>query len=87
VREFATPLSITIPSTGNLTDDVVTNGRDHADTVVFSRRSADGWVDVTAETFLAEVQAVAKGLIAAGVEAGDRVALLSKTRYEWTLLG
>jgi long-chain acyl-CoA synthetase len=86
VREFSTPLSITIPSTGNLTDDVVTNGRDHGDTVVFSRRTDDGWADVTAATFLEEVRSVAKGLVAAGVEVGDRVALLSKTRYEWTLL-
>ena len=86
MREFSTPLAITIPSTGNLTDDVVTNGRDFADTVVFSRRTGDEWSDVTAAEFLDEVQAVAKGLIAAGVEVGDRVALLSKTRYEWTLL-
>jgi long-chain acyl-CoA synthetase len=86
VREFSSPLSITIPATGNLTDDVVTNGRDFADTVVFSRRTGDGWSDVTAAEFLDEVQAVAKGLVAAGVEVGDRVALLSKTRYEWTLL-
>ena len=86
MREYASPLSITIPSTGNLTDDVVTNGRDFADTVVFSRRTGDEWSDVTAAEFLDEVQAVAKGLVAAGVEVGDRVALLSKTRYEWTLL-
>jgi long-chain acyl-CoA synthetase len=86
VREFSTPLAITIPSTGNLTDDVVTNGLEHADTVVFSRRTDDGWTDVTAATFLDEVSAVAKGLVAAGVEVGDRVALVSKTRYEWTLL-
>ena len=44
------------------------------------------WADVTAGEFLEEVRAVAKGLIAAGVEAGDRVALISRTRYEWTLL-
>ncbi|MFC7725110.1 AMP-dependent synthetase/ligase [Nocardioides sp. GCM10028917] len=86
MREFSTPLAITIPSTGNLTDDVVTNGRDFADTVVFSRRTGDEWSDVTAAEFLDEVQAVAKGLVAAGVELGDRVAILSKTRYEWTLL-
>lgn len=86
MREFSTPLAITIPTTGNLTDDVVTNGRDFAETVVFSRRTDDGWSDVTAATFLDEVRAVAKGLVAAGVEVGDRVALLSKTRYEWTLL-
>ena len=41
---------------------------------------------MTAAAFRDEVSAVAKGLVAAGVEAGDRVALISKTRYEWTLL-
>ncbi len=53
--------------------------------MAFSRRTPDGWVDVTAQQFLDDVRAVAKGLLAAGVEAGDRVALLSRTRYEWTL--
>lgn len=86
VREFATPLTIEIPTAGNLTDDVVTNAREAADTIVFSRNTGDGWTDVTAADFLAEVSAVAKGLMAAGIEAGDRVALISKTRYEWTLL-
>ncbi len=85
MREFAAPLSITIPTTGNLTDDVVVNAREAGDAAVFSRRTADGWVDVTAAHFHDEVRSVAKGLLAAGVEPGDRVALLSKTRYEWTL--
>jgi len=85
VREYAAPLSTTIPTTGNLTDDVVANARDAGGTAVFSRRTGDGWVDVTAAQFHDEVRSVAKGLVAAGVEAGDRVALLSKTRYEWTL--
>ncbi|WP_439936378.1 AMP-dependent synthetase/ligase [Nocardia sp. N13] len=85
MREFSTPLSIIIPTTGNLTDDVVTNAREAGSTAVFSHRTSDGWVDVTAAEFHDEVCAVAKGLIAAGVEPGDRVALLSKTRYEWTL--
>ena len=86
MREFSTPLTIEVPATGNLTDDVVTNAREAADTVVFSRARSGTWEDVTAATFLAEVRAVAKGLIAAGLEPGDRVALISKTRYEWTLL-
>jgi len=86
VREFSTPLTIDIPTTGNLTDDVVTNAREAADSVAFSRRAGTGWEDVTAAEFLAEVSAVAKGLVASGIEAGDRVALISKTRYEWTLL-
>ncbi len=86
MREYSTAQQVTVPSTGNLTDDVVTNGTGHADTVVFSRRLEGAWTDVTAATFLAEVRGVAKGLIAAGIEAGDRVALISRTRYEWTLL-
>ncbi|RYB95521.1 long-chain fatty acid--CoA ligase [Nocardioides oleivorans] len=85
MREFSTPLSISIPTTGNLTDDVVVNAREAGDTAVFSRNTGAGWVDVTASEFHDEVRAVAKGLVAAGVEVGDRVALLSKTRYEWTL--
>ena len=86
MREYSTPLAIDIPATGNLTDDVVNNGTHHADSVVFSRRDGEAWSDVTAAEFLAEVRAVAKGLIAADIEAGDRVALISRTRYEWTLL-
>jgi len=86
VREFSTPMTVDIPATGNLTDDVVGNARDHAASVVLSRNTGDGWTDVTAAEFHTQVQAVAKGLMAAGIEAGDRVAVLSKTRYEWTLL-
>jgi long-chain acyl-CoA synthetase len=94
VREYSSPLNVEIPATGNLTDDVVGNAVDAPDVVAFSRRSdggADrdaeqGWRDVTAAEFLAEVRGVAKGLVAAGVQAGDRVGLISKTRYEWALV-
>ncbi|MCW2760017.1 MAG: AMP-dependent synthetase and ligase [Marmoricola sp.] len=86
MREYSTALEVSVPSIGNLTDDVVVNGTEHADSVVFSRRIDGAWTDVTAVTFLEDVRAVAKGLIAAGIEAGDRVALISRTRYEWTLL-
>ncbi|MGL5828216.1 MAG: AMP-binding protein, partial [Angustibacter sp.] len=55
------------------------------DQILFGRRVANGWVDVTAEDFAAQVTALAKGFIAAGVMAGDRVGLMAKTRYEWTL--
>ncbi len=86
MREFSTPLSIAIPTTGNLTDDVVANAREAGGTPAFSRPTAEGWMDVSSAEFHDEVCAVAKGLIAAGVVAGDRIALLSKTRYEWTLV-
>jgi long-chain acyl-CoA synthetase len=86
VREYSTPLTFEIPRTGNLTDAVVLNGREYADQVVLCRHADGIWVDVTAERFLEEVTAVAKGLIAAGLEPGDRVAILSRTRYEWTVV-
>jgi long-chain acyl-CoA synthetase len=75
-----------VPTTGNLTDDVVSNAREHGDQEIFSRPGVDGWEGVTAAAFHDEVRAVAKGLVAAGIGVGERVALVSKTRYEWTLL-
>jgi long-chain acyl-CoA synthetase len=86
LREYSTAQQVSVPTTGNLTDDVVLNGTEYADTVVFSRRAGSSWAEVSAGEFLEEVRAVAKGLIAAGIEAGDRVAIISRTRYEWTLL-
>jgi len=86
LREFSSPSTYTLPRNGNLTDDVVDNGTKHAESVAFSVREGGAWSDVTAAEFLAQVRAVANGLVAAGIEPGDRVGLLSKTRFEWTLL-
>ena len=88
MREYSTPSSFAVPSVGSLTDDIVVNGEQHPQTPALSRRAAPGepWTDVTAAQFLAEVRRAAKGLVAAGVQPGDRVALQSRTRYEWTLL-
>jgi long-chain acyl-CoA synthetase len=86
VREFSVPLNVELPVTGNLTDDVVTNADEAPEAVVFSRRTGTEWSGVTAREFLDDVRAVAKGLVAAGLEPGERVGLVSKTRYEWTLV-
>ena len=88
MREFSTPMSVAVPATGNLTDDVVHNAAEAPDAVVFGRRlpGSEEWSDVTAAEFLDQVRGVAKGLVASGVAAGDRVALISRTRYEWTLV-
>ncbi|MEU9621505.1 MULTISPECIES: AMP-dependent synthetase/ligase [unclassified Streptomyces] len=86
MREFSLPALYEVPSDGNLTDLIRRNAAQHPDVAVMSRKVAGKWADVDATQFLAEVRSVAKGLIAAGVEAGDRVALLSRTRYEWVLL-
>jgi long-chain acyl-CoA synthetase len=87
VREYSTPPSMDPPTSGNLTDDVVRNAAEAPDQAVFSRPDGTGgWADITAERFLSDVRGAAKGLVAAGIEPGDRVALVSRTRYEWTLL-
>ncbi len=70
---------------GNLTDDVLDRLALDPDAVALARRVDGVWTDVTIDEFHREVTAVAKGLIAAGAQPGDRVALLSKTRYEWTV--
>ncbi len=85
MREYSTPLAVQVPTSGNLTDDLVRNATEAPDAVVLCRSLGSDWTDVTSVQFLAEVSRVAKGLIATGIEPGDRVALMSKTRYEWTL--
>ncbi|MBI3685817.1 MAG: long-chain fatty acid--CoA ligase [Actinobacteria bacterium] len=86
MREFTVPPTETIADEANLTDMVVDHATQRPDHVLFSRPTGDTWSAVTARQFAAEVTAVAKGLVAAGVHAGDRVALASRTRYEWTLV-
>ncbi len=70
---------------GNLTDDVLDRLAIDPDAIALARRVDGAWQDVTIGEFHREVTDLAKGLMASGVEPGDRVALLSKTRYEWTL--
>ncbi|WP_069170305.1 AMP-dependent synthetase/ligase [Streptomyces griseus] len=74
------------PHVGGLADAVFDHAEDDPHRVALGRKDADGqWRDVSAATFRDEVLALAKGLIAHGVRFGDRVALMSRTRYEWTL--
>nr|WP_243752182.1 AMP-dependent synthetase/ligase [Leucobacter weissii] len=56
------------------------------DRVLFATPDGDGWRDVTAVEFRARVVEVAKGLVAAGVQPGDRIAFVCKTSFEWTLI-
>ncbi|WP_030909491.1 AMP-dependent synthetase/ligase [Streptomyces sp. NRRL F-5126] len=86
MREFSLPALYEVPTDGTLTDLVRRNAAQYPDTALFGRKAAGGWEDVTARRFLDEVRAAAKGLVAAGIEPGDRVALMSRTRYEWVLL-
>jgi long-chain acyl-CoA synthetase len=88
MTEHASPSLVEVSPTATistlLTDRVARSPRA---TLVERRSSAgDGWVPVTAQEFESDVVAVARGLVARGVQPGDHVAIMSRTRYEWTLL-
>ncbi|WP_327403969.1 AMP-dependent synthetase/ligase [Streptomyces sp. NBC_01288] len=86
VREAGTLPLAARPTTGSTADLPFTNAAEAPDTVVLRREQAGTWHPVTATAFAREVTATAKGLLAAGLEPGGRVAVMSRTRYEWTVL-
>jgi long-chain acyl-CoA synthetase len=90
VHEYSIPALAEIPATANIAKAVFRRAAEQPQAVMLRRPGPAGlsgeWTDVTASQFRDEVTALAKGLIAAGIEAGDRVALMSHTRYEWTLI-
>jgi long-chain acyl-CoA synthetase len=87
VRDYSMPALAEVPAAANLADIVGRRAAEQPRAVMLRRKDDAGvWQDVTAEQFKDEVRALARGLIGAGVAPGDRVALMSHTRYEWTLL-
>ena len=86
MQEHVAPPLVPVTTEGSLADLPSRNAAQNPANVAFARREHGTWVEVTAKEFGDEVRAVAKGLVAAGVRPGDRVALMSKTRYEWTLV-
>ncbi|MEV0993689.1 AMP-dependent synthetase/ligase [Nonomuraea sp. NPDC050202] len=86
MREYSVPVLVDVPASAGLADTVFRRAEQEPGAVVMRRKVGAGWPVVTAAEFRDQVVEVAKGLIAAGVEHGDRVALMSRTRYEWTLV-
>jgi long-chain acyl-CoA synthetase len=84
VKSISVPPLVT-PVKGNLSDLPVRNGASEPGRVAFCKPSSGTWVDVSNDEFLADVRAVAKGLMASGIGLGERVAIMSKTRYEWAV--
>lgn len=84
--EYTEPVAIAAPTTGNMTDDIIENAHLEPDRVVISRPVDGAWEGMTAQQFLDDVIAVAKGIIANGVQPGERIGIMSRTRYEWTLV-
>jgi long-chain acyl-CoA synthetase len=86
VREFTVEPLYKVPEKANLTDLVHSAAVEVPNQAGLARKVGGAWRDVTFATFLAEIQSAAKGLVALGVSAGDRVAIMSRTSYEWSLL-
>src|SRR5512133_3005228 len=86
VREFSVPATTEVGPDEALTDLLAKNVAEVGDQTGFRVRRNGAWQDVTWKEFGEQVAGVAKGLIASGVEAGDRVALQAKTRYEWAVV-
>ncbi|MCJ0893470.1 long-chain fatty acid--CoA ligase [Rhodococcus sp. ARC_M12] len=86
MREFTAAAKYAIADTDSAVDTVFDRARTAPDAVVFRRSVDRQWVDVTANEFERLVVGVAQGLIAAGIEQGDRVALMSSTRFEWSVI-
>jgi len=85
VREVHVASNIKTLTQTNTADFAFDNAQNAPQNVAMRRHVDGAWQDVTAKTFADEVTATAKGIIAAGINSGDRVAVMSKTRYEWTV--
>jgi long-chain acyl-CoA synthetase len=85
MRNASTPALVESPVSGNVTDHVEFNGHEFADAHVIAVEVNGEWQPMTAAEFQRQVRGVAKGLIADGIAPGDRVAIFSRTRSEWTI--
>ncbi|MEU8898517.1 long-chain fatty acid--CoA ligase [Nocardia sp. NPDC048505] len=87
MREFEVPASYTIPADANNSDNVFRHAEQSPNAILFNVANGNGgYTDVTAAEFAKAVTGVAKGIIASGIELGDRVAIMAATRYEWALI-
>jgi len=85
VRELTVVANIPPVSAGNVTDQIEDLFVRNPKFPSVSIQTDDEWKTITAAQFRDQVRSVAKGLIAEGLQPGDRIAILSRTRYEWTV--
>jgi len=85
VQQFTVPAIAPYPSSGSLTDALLLHASTQSDKPVLVRRDGADWHELSSQEFLDEVRAVAKGFAASGLKPGDRVALMSRTRFDWTI--
>ena len=86
MNEITNPAILPAATSGNLTNLIAERAWFEPNRITMSRPLGDGWQPLTAQQVEEEIRATAKGLIAAGIQVGDRVAIMARTRYEWTIL-
>jgi long-chain acyl-CoA synthetase len=87
VEEFSVPAVVKADPDANATDLLLARVAATPDAALFAVPDGDdGWNEITAAEFLHRVRATAKGLIASGIEPGDKIGFMCKTRYEWTVV-
>ena len=87
MREISVPPLVDVAPDSNITDLLLRQAAKATNPALFSRLDSAGqWQDIRATDFLADASLLAKGLMASGVAAGDRVGIMSRTRYEWALI-
>ncbi|MFL6238029.1 MAG: AMP-dependent synthetase/ligase [Actinomycetes bacterium] len=85
MREYNVPDDVEVDPNANIADAVFENADTEPDRVTFLRKVDDRWTEITSRQFRDDVVALAKGFVAAGIKPGERIGLLSRTRYEWTV--
>ena len=83
--EFSVAAIVPPPTSGSLVDAIVDNAQSTPHHIALSINRGGAWVGVTSQQFLDQVKSVAKGIVASGVEPGQRVGIMSRTRYDWTV--
>ncbi|WP_375488089.1 AMP-dependent synthetase/ligase [uncultured Mycobacterium sp.] len=86
MREFSVPAPFTVGEHDSIVASVYDHEREDPDFVIFQRLIDGAWTDVTCAAAAGQIRSAAMGLIALGVQPGDRVAIFSATRYEWAIL-
>ena len=87
MKVFSTPAEVLVDPSLNLTSIVERHRTNSSDPVLYRRQMSPGnWQPVRASQFYRMVADLAKGMIAAGIRPGDRVGIMSRTRFEWTVI-
>ena len=86
MHQSETPLLVPSAPEDNITDLLEARVTATPERTLFATPAGEGWNDVTAADFRAQVVALAKGFVTAGVHPGDRIAFMCKTSYEWSLV-